>query len=145
MGSELINVGGLGMGICVKFINNYMSIVFNVFLVEVVVLCEVLNFFFDVVVKVMSGIVVGKGYFIIFWLNKVFSGDFFFVFMIDFVYKDFGIVFDVVNQLYVLMLLGVVLWEVYSQVCVVGCGCQDWFVILEQVCVSVGMIVKVKM
>lgn len=97
MGSELINVGGLGMGICVKFINNYMSIVFNVFLVEVVVLCEVLNFFFDVVVKVMSGIVVGKGYFIIFWLNKVFSGDFFFVFMIDFVYKDFGIVFDVVN------------------------------------------------
>lgn len=97
MGNELVNIGGLGMGICVKLINNYMSIVLNVFFVEVVVLCEVLGFFFDVVLKVMSGIVVGKGYFIIIWLNKVMKGDLFFVFMIDLVYKDFGIVLDVVN------------------------------------------------
>lgn len=113
MGNELVEVGGSGMGICVKLINNYMSIVFNVLFFEVVVLCELLGLNFDVVIKVMSGMVVGKGYFMIIWFCKVLKGDFLFVFMVDLVLKDLCIVVDVVWEMGVLFNMGIVVESYY--------------------------------
>ncbi|HGX3918939.1 TPA: sulfolactaldehyde 3-reductase [Escherichia coli] len=147
MGSELINAGGpgMGMGIRVKLINNYMSIALNALSAEAAVLCEALNLPFDVAVKVMSGTAAGKGHFTTSWPNKVLSGDLSPAFMIDLAHKDLGIALDVANQLHVPMPLGAASREVYSQARAAGRGRQDWSAILEQVRVSAGMTAKVKM
>ncbi|WP_447881637.1 sulfolactaldehyde 3-reductase [Serratia fonticola] len=138
MGSELINAGGLGMGIRVKLINNYMSIALNALSAEAAVLCEALGLSFDVALQVMSGTPAGKGHFTTTWPNKVLKGDLSPAFMIDLAHKDLGIALDVANQLHVAMPMGAASREVYSQARASGRGRQDWSAILEQVRAASG-------
>lgn len=144
MGSETVDAGGVGMGIRVKIINNYMSIALNALSAEAATLAEALGLEFDTALEVMNGTPAGKGHFTTTWPGKVLAGNVDPAFMIDLAHKDLGIALDLANQIHVPMPCGAASRELYSIAKAAGRGRQDWTAVFEQLRVTSGLEPKIK-
>lgn len=144
MGSETVDCGGVGKGIRVKIINNYMSIALNALSAEAATLSEAIGLEFETALQVMSGTPAGKGHFTTTWPGKVLAGDLTPAFMVDLAHKDLGIALDLANQVNVPMPCGAASRELYSIARAAGRGRQDWTSVFEQLRVTSGLEAKIK-
>jgi 4-hydroxybutyrate dehydrogenase/sulfolactaldehyde 3-reductase len=133
MGSDTIVTGGVGRGIRVKIINNFMSIALNALSAEAYALCEAINLPFETAMAVMQGTAAGKGHFTTTWPNKVLKGDLSPSFMLDLAHKDIGLALDLANQVSVPLPVGAACRELYNGARAAGRGRQDWTALLEYV------------
>ena len=144
MGSNTIDAGGVGKGIRLKIINNFMSIALNALSAEAVVLAEAMRLDFDTIMSVMSGTPAGKGHFTTTWPNKVLAGNLQPDFMIDLAHKDIEIALNVADRIHVPLPVGKAAKELYSSAQAAGRGKQDWSALLEQQRAISGLALKIK-
>jgi len=144
LGSETIDAGGVGMGIRVKIINNYMSIALNALSAEAATLSEAIGLDFDTALSVMKGTPASKGHFTTTWPGKVLAGDLSPAFMLDLAHKDLGIALNLANEVHVPMPCGAASREIYSIARAAGRGRQDWTAVFEQLRITSGLEPKIK-
>lgn len=132
MGDTIIDCGGPGMGICVKIINNLMSISLNALSAEVITLAEKLGLEYKNVMEVFSGTPAGKGHFTTTWPNKVLKGDLSPAFMVDLAHKDMLLALDVADKVGVSIPMSQEAANSYKKAQDNHRGKQDWSAILAE-------------
>lgn len=131
VGDSVIDCGGPGMGIRMKMINNFMSIVNNVVTAEALTLAESIGLDVDMAIDVMSGTAAGQGHMSTTYQGKVLKGDLTPAFMLDLAHKDLGLALDLAAQVQMPAPMGAAAREMYTIARGQGRGQQDWTAIYE--------------
>ncbi|MEM7132907.1 MAG: sulfolactaldehyde 3-reductase [Chloroflexota bacterium] len=131
VGDTVIDCGGPGMGIRMKMINNFMSIVNNVVTAEALTLAESIGLDVNMAVDVMSGTAAGQGHMSTTYQAKALQGDLTPAFMLELAHKDLGLALDLAAQVQAPVPMGAAAREMYTIARRQGRGQQDWTAIYE--------------
>ena len=126
MGDTIVDCGGVGMGVRMKVINNFMSTVLNVTTAEALTLAEAMGLDISMAMEVMASTPAGQGHMVTTYPAKVMQGDLSPGFKIDLAHKDLGLALDVAEKTHVPVAVGTAAKEVYAQARTRARGDQDW-------------------
>ena len=139
VGDTVIDCGGPGMGIRMKMINNFMSIVNNVVTAEALTLAESIGLDVGMAIDVMAGTAAGQGHMSTTYQAKVLKGDLTPAFMLDLAHKDLGLALDLAAQVQSPAPMGAAAREMYTIARGQGRGKQDWTAIYEGIRMLAGL------
>lgn len=126
MGDTVIDCGGVGKGIRIKIINNFMSIALNALSAECLTLSDKVGLDRSLAIQVMSGTAAIKSHMLTTYPAKVLKNDLTPAFAIDLANKDLLISLDLAKSLDVNMEMGLAASSIYKKAQNEGRGNQDW-------------------
>jgi 4-hydroxybutyrate dehydrogenase/sulfolactaldehyde 3-reductase len=126
MGDTIVHCGGLGAGIRMKVVNNFMSIALNSLTSEALILAERSGLDPELARTVMLGTAAGQGHLGSTYPAKVLRGDLAPGFAVDLAYKDMGLASELADSLAVPIETGRAALRAYEQARQDGRGGQDW-------------------
>jgi 4-hydroxybutyrate dehydrogenase/sulfolactaldehyde 3-reductase len=126
MGDTIVHCGGLGAGIRMKVVNNFMSIALNSLTSEALILAERSGLDPELARTVMLGTAAGQGHLGSTYPAKVLQGDLAPGFAVDLAHKDMGLASELADSLAVPIETGRAALRAYEQARQDGRGGQDW-------------------
>jgi 4-hydroxybutyrate dehydrogenase/sulfolactaldehyde 3-reductase len=126
MGDTIIDCGGIGKGIRMKIVNNFMTTALNVLSAECLTLSDKVGLNRDLAIEVMSGTAAIKSHILTTYPAKVLKNDLSPAFAIDLAKKDLLISLDLGKRYGINMAMGLAASTVYKEAQDMGLGNQDW-------------------
>lgn len=126
MGSDVVHCGGVGSGITMKVVNNYLSCAASVLTAECLVLGVKAGLRLETMLQVMTNTAAKTAHLEMTYPAKAFRGDFTPGFAIDLAHKDLGIGLRLGAEQRVPLTMGAVARELYSAARAKGKGRLDY-------------------
>jgi 4-hydroxybutyrate dehydrogenase/sulfolactaldehyde 3-reductase len=126
MGDTIIDCGGIGTGIRMKIVNNFMTTALNALSAECLTLSDKVGLNRDLAIEVMSGTAAIKSHMLTTYPAKVLKNDLSPAFAIDLANKDLLISLDLGKRYGINMAMGQAASTVYKEAQDMGLGNQDW-------------------
>jgi 4-hydroxybutyrate dehydrogenase/sulfolactaldehyde 3-reductase len=126
MGDTIIDCGGIGTGIRMKIVNNFMTTALNALSAECLTLSDKVGLNRDLAIEVMSGTAAIKSHMLTTYPAKVLKNDLSPAFAIDLANKDRLISLDLGKRYGINMAMGQAASTVYKEAQDMGLGNQDW-------------------
>src|SRR5262245_38096776 len=126
MGSDVVHCGGVGSGITMKVVNNYLSCASSVLTAECLVLGIKAGLRLETMLQVMTNTAAKTAHLEMTYPAKAFKGDFAPGFAIDLAHKDLGIGLRLGAEQRVPLTMGAVARELYSVARARGKGRLDY-------------------
>ena len=114
MGTTVLHCGGVGAGVRMKLVNNYLVIVSCQMNAEALALSQRFGLDLDRTLEVLNGTTAYNGQLQLNWTNKVLAGDISPGFTIDLAHKDLSLAMTAANAMRVPMPLGAAAREAFS-------------------------------
>jgi len=134
MGTTIIHCGGVGAGIRMKLVNNYVSISLCQLNAEALTLMQRFGLDLKTTIDVLNGTTATNGQFNMNYANKVLKGDTEPGFQIDLAHKDMTLAVDAAHAMKVPTAIGAEVREVLNLARAQGYGGRDFSALLDHWC-----------